>query len=115
MRIASFKAQNVFGSFGCCSSIQQWWAKSELGYLLLLMMRNCKVAHFADQQGVGCTFLVDRLCLPLPAPVVVLSWQKVSLGYLLMMRNERVELVHLKVVRIKLARDCELFFYNLMS
>ena len=55
------------------------------------------------------------MSLPLPAPVVVLSWQKVSLGYLLMMSNERVELVHLKVVRIKLARDCELFFYNLMS
>ena len=69
MRIASFKVQNVVGSFGCCSIKRM--AKSELGYLLLLMMRNYKVAHFEDQQGVGCTFLVDRLGLPMPAPVVV--------------------------------------------
>ena len=59
---ASFEVQNVVASFGWCCI--QRWAKSGLGYLLLLMMRNDKVAHFEDQQGVGCTFLVDRLDLP---------------------------------------------------
>ena len=43
------------------------------GYLLLLMMRNDRVCSliegFEDQQGVGCTFLVDRL----PAPPVFLA------------------------------------------
>ena len=85
MRIASFKVQNVVGSFGCCSI--KWWAKSGLGYLLLLMMRNYKVwgSTRCWLHIFGWPFGLANAC-----PSGGLSWQKVSLGYLLMMRNERV-------------------------
>ena len=75
----------VFGSFGCCPSrVGKNWARISAS-ANDEKLYGCSLIE--NQQGVRCKFLVDRLYLS-----VFLALAKSWLGYLLMMRNERVEL-----------------------